>query len=244
MSLSKLNPVEPPRYVTRMPGGVGGVAPRGVPLSPSIPPYRRSSCRRNIEMTSLCKVAVTLRRVLGSRRARRGGGVDEQAGVQPATLPPAAGRDKWKGSRDRSGIGIPRIDDEEARGPEWRFVAGRDREIAGCGNRGDLPVGNRDRVSLPASADDDLRIGCRSRNIKRDDAESRTVQQFVVRAPPRAPFVACRPAGSQFRAAVPPGRSSKSTKYLWLERRATPAPADRRVPASVPKQHACPIGSS
>src|SRR5258706_1061857 len=31
------NPIEPPRYVTRMPGGVGGVAPRGVPLSRSIP---------------------------------------------------------------------------------------------------------------------------------------------------------------------------------------------------------------
>ena len=36
MSLSKLNPVEPPWYVTRMPGGVGGVAPRGVPLSRSM----------------------------------------------------------------------------------------------------------------------------------------------------------------------------------------------------------------
>jgi hypothetical protein len=33
MSLFQLNPVEPPRYATRMPGGVGGVAPRGVPLS-------------------------------------------------------------------------------------------------------------------------------------------------------------------------------------------------------------------
>jgi hypothetical protein len=35
MSLLKLNLVEPPWYVTRMPGGVGGVAPRGVPLSRS-----------------------------------------------------------------------------------------------------------------------------------------------------------------------------------------------------------------
>ena len=35
MSLSQLNPVEPPWYATRMPGGVGGVAPRGVPLSRS-----------------------------------------------------------------------------------------------------------------------------------------------------------------------------------------------------------------
>jgi hypothetical protein len=38
MSLLKLNLVEPPWYVTRMPGGVGGAAPRGVPLSRSISP--------------------------------------------------------------------------------------------------------------------------------------------------------------------------------------------------------------
>ena len=36
MSLSQLNPVEPPWYATRMSGGVGGVAPRGVPLSRSM----------------------------------------------------------------------------------------------------------------------------------------------------------------------------------------------------------------
>src|ERR1700730_16872345 len=36
MSLFKPNPVEPPWYVTRMPGGVGGVIPRGVPLSRSL----------------------------------------------------------------------------------------------------------------------------------------------------------------------------------------------------------------
>ena len=36
MSRSRLNPVEPPWYATRMSGGVGGVAPRGVPLSRSM----------------------------------------------------------------------------------------------------------------------------------------------------------------------------------------------------------------
>jgi hypothetical protein len=41
-------------------------------------------CKRNIEMTPLCKVEVTLPRVQGSREVRRGGGVDEQAGVQPS----------------------------------------------------------------------------------------------------------------------------------------------------------------
>jgi RNA-directed DNA polymerase len=40
----KLNPVEPPRYVNRMPGGVGGAAPRGVPLSRSL--AQRRSVRR------------------------------------------------------------------------------------------------------------------------------------------------------------------------------------------------------
>src|ERR1700738_2762789 len=33
-------------------------------------------CKRNIEMTPLCKVEVTLPRVLGSREVRRGGVVD------------------------------------------------------------------------------------------------------------------------------------------------------------------------
>jgi hypothetical protein len=41
-------------------------------------------CKRNIEMTPLCKVEVTLPRVLGSWELHHGGGVDEQAGVQPA----------------------------------------------------------------------------------------------------------------------------------------------------------------
>ncbi len=42
-------------------------------------------CKRNIEMTPLCNIEVTLSRVLGSREVRRGGGVvDEQAGVQPS----------------------------------------------------------------------------------------------------------------------------------------------------------------
>jgi hypothetical protein len=42
------------------------------------------ACKRNIEMTPLCKIEATLPRVLGSREVRLGGVVDEQAGVQPA----------------------------------------------------------------------------------------------------------------------------------------------------------------
>ena len=34
---TRLNPVEPPWYRTRMPGGVGGAMPKGIPLSRSIP---------------------------------------------------------------------------------------------------------------------------------------------------------------------------------------------------------------
>jgi hypothetical protein len=41
-------------------------------------------CKSNIEMTPLCKIEMTLPRVLGSRGVHRGGGVDEKAGVQPA----------------------------------------------------------------------------------------------------------------------------------------------------------------
>jgi hypothetical protein len=36
MFRQRLNPIEPPWYATRMPGGVGGAAPRGAPLSRSI----------------------------------------------------------------------------------------------------------------------------------------------------------------------------------------------------------------
>ena len=45
--------------------------------------YATRVCKRNIEMTPLCNIEVTLPRVLGSREVRRGGGVvDEQAGVR------------------------------------------------------------------------------------------------------------------------------------------------------------------
>ena len=46
--------------------------------------YAAVACKRNIEMTPLCKIEATLPRVLGSREVRLGGVVDEQAGVQPA----------------------------------------------------------------------------------------------------------------------------------------------------------------
>jgi len=58
-----------------------------VAVTPKLP-YPHSTlrtCGSNIEMTPLCKVEVTLARVLGSGEVHRGGGVvDEQAGVQPS----------------------------------------------------------------------------------------------------------------------------------------------------------------
>ena len=45
---------------------------------------RNCDCKRNIEMTPLCKIEETLPRVLGSREVRLGGVVDEQAGIQPS----------------------------------------------------------------------------------------------------------------------------------------------------------------
>jgi hypothetical protein len=44
-------------------------------------PYATFRCKSNIEMTALCKVEMTLPRVLGSPEVGRGGGVDKQTGV-------------------------------------------------------------------------------------------------------------------------------------------------------------------
>jgi len=41
-------------------------------------------CNRNIEMTPLCKVVVTLPGVRGASGVRGAGGVDEQEGIRPA----------------------------------------------------------------------------------------------------------------------------------------------------------------
>jgi len=55
-----------------------------VRLFPESEILRHTHFGRHIEMTPLCKVEVTLARVLGSREVYLGGGVDERAGVQPA----------------------------------------------------------------------------------------------------------------------------------------------------------------
>ena len=48
MRSPKPNSIEPPRYGTRMPGGVGGVASRGVPLSRSYRLCRRVDCSLHV----------------------------------------------------------------------------------------------------------------------------------------------------------------------------------------------------
>src|SRR4051794_21969392 len=55
--------------------------------------YRTFGCSRNIEMTPLCKVDVTLPEVRGALGVRDAGGVDEQAGIRSAGS--SAGRSVW-----------------------------------------------------------------------------------------------------------------------------------------------------
>ena len=62
--------------VTGAAGGIGRAMVRGL-LAAGIRVAGVDACKRSIEMTPLCKVEVTLLRVLGSREVRRGGGVDE-----------------------------------------------------------------------------------------------------------------------------------------------------------------------
>src|SRR3954470_7239332 len=55
--------------------------------------YAYILCSRNIEMTPLCKVDVTLPEVRGTSEVRDAGGVDEQEGIRPARS--SAGRLVW-----------------------------------------------------------------------------------------------------------------------------------------------------
>src|SRR3954468_17025505 len=55
--------------------------------------YRTADCSRNIEMTPLCKVDVTLPEVRGALGLRDDGGVAEQEGIRSARS--SAGRSVW-----------------------------------------------------------------------------------------------------------------------------------------------------
>ena len=92
MSLSKLNPVEPPWYVTRMPGGVGGVAPRGVPLSRS-----STHCGPSV---SRFVVLICSERTLGRLSVGSGGAFAIGLGPLFGTRIAAAGQ---RGPMDRAG---------------------------------------------------------------------------------------------------------------------------------------------
>src|SRR4051812_17994187 len=55
--------------------------------------YATMTCSRNIEMTPLCKIDVTLPEVRGALGVRDDGGVDEQEGIRSARS--SAGRSVW-----------------------------------------------------------------------------------------------------------------------------------------------------
>src|SRR4051794_8750006 len=55
--------------------------------------YAPALCSRNIEMTPVCKVDVTLPEVRGALGVRDDGGVDEQEGIRSARS--SAGRSVW-----------------------------------------------------------------------------------------------------------------------------------------------------
>src|SRR5271165_2623969 len=91
MSLLKLNPIEPPWYVTRMPGGVGGVAPRGVPLSRSTGNFLQPKYpdkRRNRERTGKRRRIVNASVASSRSRQRQAGPRLPSACSRPDGSPP------------------------------------------------------------------------------------------------------------------------------------------------------------
>ena len=64
----------------------------------------------------------------------------------------------------------PRVDDRDAGRLKWRLVARSHTELPGSSNRRDLGIGNRDGMTMPASACDDLWIGLGPIDVERHDA--------------------------------------------------------------------------
>ena len=90
----KLNPVEPPRYATRMPGGVGGAAPRGVPPIPikiSIAKYRRR-CSLVGHRRKLLDAIATLRTNAGANARSPDASENFQRADHPWKTAPSAGK--------------------------------------------------------------------------------------------------------------------------------------------------------
>src|SRR5260370_41021026 len=67
------------------------------------------------------------------------------------------------------GRGSPRVDASDASGWEKRFVACSYTETTGCGNGRNLGVRNSDRMTTPASACNNLRVGFCPSDIERHD---------------------------------------------------------------------------
>src|SRR3954466_9238178 len=80
------------------------------------------TCSRNIEMTPLCKVDVTLPEVRGALGVRDDGGVDEQEGIRSArnfagrSVWPSACRGRLRTARPEAAAGLSVAGRFEARG--------------------------------------------------------------------------------------------------------------------------------
>src|SRR3954451_5400857 len=76
------------------------------------PGYATTLCSRNIEMTPLCKVDVTLPEVRGALGVRDAGGVDEQEGIRSArnfagrSVWPSACRGRLRAARPEAAAGV------------------------------------------------------------------------------------------------------------------------------------------
>lgn len=67
----------------------------------------------------------------------------------------------WRGS--------PWVDDCNASGMEWCLVTSGHAELTGSRNRGDLGIGNRHQMTMPARACDDLRVSFSAADVERHD---------------------------------------------------------------------------
>src|SRR4051795_1675744 len=84
--------------------------------------YATFSCSRNIEMTPLCKVDVTLPEVRGALGVRDDGGIDEQEGIRSAgssaerSVWPSACRGRLRAARPEAAAGVSVAGRFETRG--------------------------------------------------------------------------------------------------------------------------------
>src|SRR5215212_6853547 len=105
-------------------------------------PYPTIFCSRNIEMTPLCKVDVTLPEVRGASGVRDAGGVDEQEGIRSArssagcSVWPSACRGRLRTARREAAADLSVAGGFEARGgPAWFRNGAAGRATTVCPRR-------------------------------------------------------------------------------------------------------------